>query len=108
MADAGLSQIRKVRRADLDAGAALSQGQVPIWWQAQHFRKVRCGFGGRRSTFARSGADLVAGAALSQGQARIWWQAHRFVDQTEETDQTDSMSSFRTTPGEATAPGPTR
>ena len=35
------------------AGAALSQGQVWISWQAQHFRKVKYRFRGRRSTFAR-------------------------------------------------------
>ena len=38
---------------DFVAGAALSQGQVSISWQAQHFRKVKYRFRGRRSTFAR-------------------------------------------------------
>ena len=38
------------------AGAALSQGQVQILWQAQHFR--------------RSSTDFVAGAALSQASAK--------------------------------------
>ena len=42
---------------------------------AHHFRKVRCRVGGRRSTFARSGANWVAGAALSRGKVQIWWQA---------------------------------
>ena len=51
------------------AGAALSQGQVSISWQAQHFRKVKYRFRGRRSTFARSSIGFVAGAALSQGAA---------------------------------------
>ena len=65
------------------AGAGLSQGQVQISWQsqhfrkvkyrfeAQHFRKVKHRFRGRRSTFARSSADFVAGAALSQGRVQI-------------------------------------
>ena len=54
------------------AGAALSQGQVQISWQAQRFRKVKYRFpGSRSSTFARSSADFVAGAALSQGQVQI-------------------------------------
>ena len=49
------------------AGAALSQrrrnafaGQVQISRQAQHFRKVRYKFRGRRGTFARSGTDFLA------------------------------------------------
>ena len=33
---------------------ALSQGTVQISWQAQHFRRVRYAFRGRRSTFAMS------------------------------------------------------
>ena len=67
------------------AGKALSQGQVQISWQAQHFRKVgamlsqvRCRFRGRRSTFARCGTDFAASAALSQGQVQISWQAQYF------------------------------
>ena len=60
------------------ASAALSQGQVEISWQAQHFRKVKYRFRGRRSTFARSSRDFVAGAALSQGQVNISWQAQHF------------------------------
>ena len=60
------------------AGAALSQGQVQISWQAQHFRKVKYRFRGRRSAFARSSVDFVAGAALSQGQLQIPWQAQHF------------------------------
>ena len=44
------------------AGATLSQGQVQISWQAQHFRK-----------------DFAAGAALSQGQRQSSWQAQHFV-----------------------------
>ena len=48
------------------AGAALAQGQVQIWWQAQHSHKVKYRFGGKvkyrfgskRSTF---GADFAAG-----------------------------------------------
>ena len=54
--------------ADFVAGAALSQGQVQISWQAQHFRKVKCRIRGRCSTFAGSSKDSVARAALSQGQ----------------------------------------
>ena len=46
------------------AGAALSQGAVKISRQAQHFRKVRYRFRGRRNTFGRSGTDFAAGAAL--------------------------------------------
>ena len=59
---------------------------------AQHFRKVKHRFRGRRSTFARSStdflgrrstfrmscADFVAGAALSQGQVQNSWHAHHF------------------------------
>ena len=60
---------------DFVAGAAFSQGQVPISWQAQHFRKVKCKIRGRRITFARSSTEFVAGAALSQGQVQILWQA---------------------------------
>ena len=56
------------------AGAALAQGQVHISWQAQHFRKVKYRFRGRRSTFARSNI----GAAPSQGQVQISWQAQHF------------------------------
>ena len=37
------------------AGAALSRGQVQNSWQAQYFRKVKCRFCGRRSTFANLG-----------------------------------------------------
>ena len=50
------------------AGAALSQGQVQNSWHAQHFRKVKYRFCGRRSTLARSSIDLVAGTAFLQGQ----------------------------------------
>ena len=53
---------------DFVAGAALSQGQVQVLWQAQHFRKVKYRFRGRRSTFAMSSIDFVANAALSQAQ----------------------------------------
>ena len=67
---------------DFVAGASVSQGQVQISWQVQHFRKVKCKirgrritfarsstyFRGRRSTFARSSTDFVAGAALLKGQ----------------------------------------
>ena len=73
------------------AGAALSQGQVQISWQAQHFRKdgadfvagamlsqVGYRFRGRRSTFARSGAEFVAGAVLLQDQVQTSWQAQYF------------------------------
>ena len=67
------------------AGAALSQGrhnafagQVQISQQAQHFRKVRYRFRGRRSTFARSGTDFVAGAILSEGQVQISQQTQHF------------------------------
>ena len=58
------------------AGAALSQGQVQISWQAQDFRKVRYRFCGSRSTFARSGTDFMAAAALSQGRS-TFASAHR-------------------------------
>ena len=50
------------------AGAALSQGEVQISWQAQHFRKVN---------FSQ-GLNCVAGAALSKGQVQISWQAQHF------------------------------
>ena len=75
---------------DFVAGAALSQGQAQIPWQAQRVRKVRygftggrstfdkvrCRFLGRRSTFARSDTTCVAGTALSQGQVqKISWRA---------------------------------
>ena len=60
------------------AGAALSQGrrnafegQVQISRQAQHVRKVRYRFRGRRRTFAKSGTDFVARAILSEGQVQI-------------------------------------
>ena len=52
--------------------------KVWIAWQAQHFRKVKYRFRGRRSTFARSSDKFVAGAALSQGQVQNSWQAHHF------------------------------
>ena len=39
---------------DFVAGAALSQGQIQILWQAQHFRKSGHRFRGRHDTFARS------------------------------------------------------
>ena len=44
------------------------QGQVQISRQAQHCRKDKYRFRGRRSNFARTSTDFVAGAALSQGQ----------------------------------------
>ena len=47
------------------AGAILSQGAVQISRQAQHFHN-RYQFRGRRSTFARHGAEFDAGAALNQ------------------------------------------
>ena len=53
---------------DFVAGAALSQGQVSISWQVQHFRKVKYKIRGRRITFARSSTEFVAGAAFLQGQ----------------------------------------
>ena len=59
------------RRMQAHAGASLSQSQVQIWWQEQHFRKVKYGFHGRHVTFAKSGTDFVAGAALSQDQVQI-------------------------------------
>ena len=69
------------------AGAVPLQGQVqlrgkrstfarlkfpkdPIVWQAQHFRKVKYTFRGRRGTFARSSADFVARVAFSQGRVQ--------------------------------------
>ena len=63
---------------DFVAGAALSQGQVPNSWQAQHFRKVKYKIRGRRITFARSSTEFVAGAALSQGQVQNSWHAQHF------------------------------
>ena len=64
---------------DFVAGAELSQGQLQISQQAQHFRKIRSRFRGRRSsTFARSGLGFAAGAALSQGQVQTLWQAQYF------------------------------
>ena len=63
---------------DFVAGAALSQGQAKISWQAQHFRKAKHRFRGRRSTLTRSSTEFVAGAALSQGQVQHSWQAHHF------------------------------
>ena len=60
------------------AGAVLSQGRAHISWQAQHFRKVKQRFRGRRSTFARLSRDFVAGAALSQGQVHNSWQVQHF------------------------------
>ena len=63
---------------DFVAGAALSQGQVSISWQAQHFRKVKYKIRGRRITFARSSTEFVAGAALSQGQVQNSWHAQHF------------------------------
>ena len=63
---------------DFVAGAALSQGQVPNSWQAQHFRKVKYKIHGRRITFARSSTEFVAGTALSQGQVQNSWHAQHF------------------------------
>ena len=50
------------------AGAALSQGEVQISGQAQHFRKVKFSLG----------LNCVAGAALSKGQVQILRQAQHF------------------------------
>ena len=44
----------------LPASATLSQGQVHILWQAQHFCKVRRRFLGRHCASARLDTDLVA------------------------------------------------
>ena len=64
------------------------EGEVQASWQAQYFRKVRCTFCGRRSTFARyctnfaagaeSGTDFMAGEVLSQGQVQRSWQLQHF------------------------------
>ena len=87
---------------DFATGAALSQGQVQISWQAQYFRKVRYTFRSRRSTLARSGTasrqvqdfrkvrsrfrrrstfargtNFAAGAALSQGKVQSLTQAQQ-------------------------------
>ena len=91
LGDEGRRSILARLGADFVAGASLSQGQVNISWQAQHFRKVKynlwqaqhfrtvkCRFCGRRSAFARSSAEFVAGAALSQGQVQNSWQAQHF------------------------------
>ena len=77
---------------DFAAGAALSQGEVQTSWQAQYFRKVRCG--GRQAPpmmfeevmiqqrvmigIESKLLHFVACAALSQGQAQISWQAQHF------------------------------
>ena len=65
-------------RPDFVAGAARSQSQVHISWQAQHFRKAKYRFCGRGSIFERSSTDFVAGAALSQGQVQNLWQVQHF------------------------------
>ena len=64
--------------ADFVAGAALSQSQVQISWQAQYYCKVKYRLRCRRSIFARSSADFVAGAALSQGEVQILWQGQYY------------------------------
>ena len=69
------------------AGAALSQSQVQISWQAQRFREVVAGaahshgqvqISHRRGAFARSSTIFGAGAALSQGLVKIPWHAQNF------------------------------
>ena len=61
------------------AGAALSQGQVQISWQARLFRSA--GTDASQIPLARARkvahADFAAGAALSQGQVQISWQHGR-------------------------------
>ena len=52
--------------------AALSQGQVQISWQGQHFR-------GRRSTFARSSTDLVAGQHFRKVKCRFRGRGSMFA-----------------------------
>ena len=53
-----LARTRKAAHAeDFVAGAAFSQGQVQIPWQAQQFRKVRYRFRGRRNTFVIEGTS---------------------------------------------------
>ena len=51
---------------------------VFIPWQAQHFRKVRYRFRGRRSTFART-VQIVAGAMLSQVRYRFRGRRRTFA-----------------------------
>ena len=79
---ADLHKVKFPQGLNCVVGAALSQGEVQISWQAQHFRKSKdrfCGkrryrFRGRHSTFAKPSTDFVAGAAFSQGQVHISWQ----------------------------------
>ena len=52
------------------AGAALSQGQVQISCQTQHFRKVRWGIRGRRSTFAVSRVVGCRGSAFTRSRKK--------------------------------------
>ena len=54
---AGMSLFVAVQRC-----LALPQGQLQISWQAQHFRKVRYRFRGRRSTFTQSSTVFAAGS----------------------------------------------
>ena len=77
--------VRARSGTDFVAGAAHSQGQVQISWQARRFRKVRIHRWIDRSNGKRErekdrdgGVNRVAGAALSQGRAQISWQARRF------------------------------
>ena len=75
--------------------------RVQISWQAQHFRKVKYRFRGRRSirkvkcrirgrrrTFARSSTDFMAGAAFSQVEVQISWQAQHFQVEVQISPQT--------------------
>ena len=73
-----LGWTRELLHPDFVAGATLSQAQLQILWQAQHFCKLNCRFRGRRNTFASSIADFVAGATLSQAQLQISWRAQHF------------------------------
>ena len=71
-------QFRKVRCRFRGRRSTFARSGIQISHQARHFRKVAYRFRGRRSTFARSGRYLVAGAVLSQGQVQISWQAQHF------------------------------
>ena len=80
------------------AGAALSQGQVQISWQAHKSCKVKREFRSKRGTFARSSIDIVAsvfvaGSAVLQGQVRISWQRGTFAQSS--TDVGGKRRTFR-------------
>ena len=65
------------RGADFAAGAALSQGQVRISWQAQYFRKVSQ-ISQQAQHFCKVRDRFAADAGLSQGAVHISRQAQHF------------------------------